>query len=394
MKISEYEIFQLGQGVASGQTWASSAIILKVTTSDGLVGYGEAVPTLRVRPVIEALREVGRVYKGKDPLDFEKNRWEWYKHDFYLCESFESTTALSAFDIACWDLAGKHFGAALHQLLGGVFRDKIKLYANGWYSGCVEEEQWAEKAKLVVAKGYRALKFDPFGAYFDWIDRSGIKTALKRIEAVRNAVGEDVELLIEHHGRFNPNSAIALAKELERFEPLFVEEPVHPENTKGLEKYRKSTKVRVALGERVITKQQLVTLAEKHLVDFFQADVTNIGGVTEAKKVCAITEAYGIEIAFHNAFGPIQNAVTLQLDASIPNFLIQESFYDYFPSWKRELIYDSTPVVNGHSQVSKKPGIGVDVNEKMLEELRVEGQEAFDPEEPVWVVKGTWKSGY
>jgi L-alanine-DL-glutamate epimerase-like enolase superfamily enzyme len=392
MRISEYEVYQLSKEVAQGQTWASSAIIVKLTTSDGLVGYGEAVPTLRVQPVVASLHEVGRVYKGKDPFNLERNRWEWYKHDFYLSESFESTTALSAFDTACWDLVGKSLGAPLYKMLGGLYRDKIKVYANGWYSNCVTPDQWSERTKNVVNKGYKGLKFDIFGAYFDWIDNRGIKAAIERLNAVREAAGEDVELMIEHHGRFNPNSALAIAKALEPFNPLFVEEPVHPENIEGLAKYRGHTSLRVALGERVLTKQHFLTLATRNLLDFFQADITNVGGPTEAKKMAAIAEAFGVEMAFHNAFGPIQNAVTIQLDAAIPNFLIQESFYDFFPQWKRDLIGDSTPVVDGYYRVSDKSGIGVDVNEKLLEQFRVEGQEYFNPDEPVWVIGGTWKN--
>jgi L-alanine-DL-glutamate epimerase-like enolase superfamily enzyme len=250
-------------------------------------------------------------------------------------------------------------------------------------------EEWYTRTKEVVSKGYSALKFDPFGAYFDWIDREGIRLAVERVKAVRDAAGGGVDLLIEHHGRFNPNSAIAVARALEEFDPLFAEEPVHPENVEGLAKYRQATRLRIALGERVLTKQHFVTLAQRGLVDFFQADVANVGGPTEAKKMAVLAEAYGVEMAYHNAFGPIQNAATIQLDAAIPNFLIQESFYDFFP---RDLVYNSTPVVGGHYQVSKKPGLGVDVNEKLLEELRVEGQEYFNPDEPVWVIGGTWKN--
>jgi len=391
MRITDFEIYQLGKEVAKGQTWASSAIILKLTTSDGIVGYGEAVPTLRVQPVVASLNEVGRLYKGRDPFDVERNRWDWYRNDFYLSESFESTTALSAFDIACWDIIGKSLGTPIHKLTGGKFRDSVRVYANGWYSNCVTPEQWAKSAKQTVKRGYTGLKFDIFGPYFDWIDEEGIRMAVARLEAVRNAAGDNVDLMIEHHGRFNPNSAIRIAKALEPFNPLFAEEPIHPENMDGLEKYRKHTDIRVALGERVISKQHFISLAQRHLLDFFQADITNIGGVTEARKMAAIAEGFGIEMAFHNAFGPIQNAVTIQLDASIPNFLIQESFYDFFPAWKRELIGDSTPVVDGHFKVSNKPGLGITVNEKMLESLRVDGQEYFNPDEPVWVIGGTWK---
>ncbi len=148
MKISEVEVYQLGEPSSPGSaTWAGNSILLKLTTSDGTVGFGESVPTLRVQPVIQSLHEVARVYKGKDPLDMELNIHEWHKHDFYLPVSFESTTALSAFDIACWDIAGKHFGAPIHQLIGGSFRSTIRVYSNGWYDKCVTPEQFGTRAK-------------------------------------------------------------------------------------------------------------------------------------------------------------------------------------------------------------------------------------------------------
>ena len=124
MKISDIDVFTLGEPTkVGGATWAGISIVLRLTTSDGVVGYGEAVPTLRVRPVVESLKEVGRLYKGKDPSDFELIQHEWHKHDFYLPVSFESTTALSAFDIACWDIVGRHHGVPIHRILGGAFRD-------------------------------------------------------------------------------------------------------------------------------------------------------------------------------------------------------------------------------------------------------------------------------
>ncbi|MHB8565595.1 MAG: enolase C-terminal domain-like protein [Nitrososphaerales archaeon] len=394
MKISNVDIYQLGEPAkAGGATWAGNSIIVKLTTSNGLVGYGEAVPTLRVQPVIQSLKEVARVYKGSDPLDVEKNFHEWHKHDFYLPISFESTTAVSAFDIACWDIIGKHFGAPIHQLLGGKFRDKIRHYSNGWYDNCVTPEQFAKKAKKFMDMGYTGLKFDVFGDYYDYIDEKGLKLARERTKAVRDATNGKVDLLIEHHGRFNPNSAIMVARMLKEFDPLFLEEPIHPENIEGLKKYRATVPdVRVALGERILSSQQAVSMLTGNLVDFLQIDITNIGGVTQAHKICGIAEAFGVEMAFHNAFGPIQNAVTIQLDAAIPNFLIQESFYDVFPSWKRELVKNETKVEKGHTTVPTKPGLGIDVDEHVLEDHRTDGQEYFNPDEPVWVVKNTWKS--
>ncbi|TMI59700.1 mandelate racemase/muconate lactonizing enzyme family protein [Candidatus Bathyarchaeota archaeon] len=392
MKITDFEIYQLGEPSSQGSaTWAGNSIVLKLTTSDGAIGYGEAVPTLRVQPVIQSLHEVGRVYKGKDPFDTELNIHEWHKHDFYLPVSFESTTALSAFDIACWDIVGKHFGAPLHQLVGGNFRNSVRVYANGWYDKCVTPEQFGERAKKFAAMGYTALKFDPFGTHYDSIDAKGLETAYARVKAVKDATASRVQLLIEHHGRFDPNAAIAIAKKLGEFEPLFMEEPVHPDNLEGLRKYREATDVRVALGERILTKEQAAFVLANNLTDYLQIDITNIGGVTVARKVAAMAEAYGVEMAFHNAFGPIQNAVTVQLDAALPNFLIQESFYDCFPAWKRQLVRDQSKVENGQTKVPTRPGIGVEVDEKVLEEHRAEGQEYFNPDEPVWVVKDTWK---
>ena len=392
MKIANVEIYQLGDKAATSATWAANSIILKLTTSDGIVGYGEAVPTLRVQPVIQSLREVARVYVGKDPTDVERNWHEWHKHDFYLPLSFESTTAVSAFDIACWDIIGKQFGAPLHQLLGGRMREKVRLYSNGWYNDCVTPEQFGDRAREFLERGYTGLKFDPFGEYYDWIDEKGLQLAYDRVRAVKAVATRNQDLLIEHHGRFNPNSAIMVAKRLREFNPLFMEEPVHPENLDGLKKYRAATDTRVALGERILTKEQAIQVLSNNLTDFLQPDITNIGGVTQARKIVAIAESYGIEVAFHNAFGPIQNAVTIQMDASMPNFLIQESFYDVFPQWKRDLVKDQSKVEGGYATVPTKPGLGVEVDEKVLEEHRAEGQESFNPEEPVWVVNGTWKS--
>ncbi len=393
MKIANVDIFQLGEQAAGvSATWAANSIILKLTTSTGLVGYGEAVPTLRVQPVIQSLREVARVYVGKDPCDVERNWHEWRKHDFYLPVSFESTTAVSAFDIACWDIIGKQFGAPLHKLMGGSTRTKVRLYSNGWYNDCVTPDQFGQRAKQFAGMGYTGLKFDPFGDYYDWIDTKGLSIAYERVKAVRDATGGKVDLLIEHHGRFNPNSAIMIARKLREFDPLFMEEPVHPENEDGLRKYREATDVRVAIGERILTKEQAAHILSNNLTDFLQPDITNIGGVTQAVKVAAIAEAYDVEIAFHNAFGPIQNAVTIQLDATIPNFLIQESFYDVFPPWKRQLVKDQSKVENGYASVPTKPGLGVEVDEKILEDHKAEGQEYFNPDEPVWVVKNTWRS--
>src|SRR5213596_2341267 len=260
-----------------------------------------------------------------------------------------------------------------------------------WSDAPVVPEQFGTRAKKFSGMGYTAKKFDPFGSHYDSIDRNGIERAYERVKAVRDATNGKVDLLIEHHGRFDPNSAIAIAHRLQEFDPLFMEEPVHPDNLEGLRKYREATDVRIAVGERILTKEQAAYIISNNLADYMQADITNMGGVTVARKVAAIAEAYGVEMAFHNAFGPVQNAVTIQVDAALPNFLIQESFYDCFPDWKRRLVKDQSKIEDGYTTVPTRPGLGVEVDEKVLEDHRAEGQEYFNPDEPVWVVKDTWK---
>src|SRR5579875_521416 len=392
MKIKEIEPFLLSSMEKGSATWASIMILVRVTTSNGLVGYGEAVPTIRAISVYNAIKQVSKAYLNKEVEETEKNYYEWYKQDFYLARSFESATAVSAIDIACWDIIGKNFGAPIYKLLGEEFRKNIPVYANGWYQDCVTPEEFFEKAKMVKERGYNALKFDPFGSYFNWIDKKGIEEAKARIEAVKNAIGEQGTLLIEHHGRFNANSAIMIADMLKQFQPGFVEEPVHHDDVLGLRKYRRLSELRVALGERLISLREAAFYINEGLCDILQPDITNIGGITIAKKVLSMAEANDIEIAFHNAFGPIQNAASLQLSAVIPNLYLLESFYDWFPQWKRDLIFNETQINSGHSVVPNKPGLGISVNEGLIEKLNVEPIALAVSEEPVWVVKGTWKN--
>ncbi|QGA68001.1 mandelate racemase/muconate lactonizing enzyme family protein [Sulfolobus sp. E11-6] len=392
MKIREIEPIVLTSKEKGSATWASTMVIVRVITENGAVGYGEAVPTLRVISVYNAIKQVAKGYIGKEVEEVEKNYHEWYKQDFYLSRSFESTTAVSAIDIASWDIIGKELGAPIYKLLGGKVRNKVPVYANGWYQECITPEDFAEKAKEVVKMGYKALKFDPFGPYFDWIDEKGLREAEERVRAVREAVGDNVDILIEHHGRFNANSAIMIAKRLEKYNPGFMEEPVHHEDIIGLSKYKASTHLRIALGERLLSEKEAAFYVEKGLVDVLQPDLTNIGGVTVGKSVIKIAEANDVEVAFHNAFGSIQNAVEIQLSAVTQNLYLLENFYDWFPQWKRDLVYNETPVEGGHVKVPDKSGIGISINEKIIEQLRAEPIPLDIVEEPVWVVKGTWKN--
>ncbi len=388
-KISEIEPIVLYEKEADAR-WASYSILVKVVTSDGRVAYGEAVPTLRVLPVVSAVRQVAKAFLGRDPHEITAAFYEWYRQDFFLSRSFESATALSAIDMALWDLKARELGAPLHELLGGALRDRVPVYANGWYGGCKDPACFAEKAKEVVKRGYSALKFDPFGDAFDYITPKGLRRAEDVVRAVREAVGDDVEVLIEHHGRFNANAAIEIAKRLEPYNPYFMEEPVHHEDVEAYRKYRASTSLKVAMGERLISAKEALQYLAEGLVDVIQPDACNIGGVTGSLKVVTLAEAFSVEVSYHNAYGPVQFAVEVQLSAVTPTLYRLESFYDYWPQWKRDLIGDPFKVIDSAVEVPKRPGIGVDVNEKVVGRYKAEPREIQPTEEPVWVVRGTW----
>jgi len=388
-KIKNIDIYELGSPEEKSSPWSSTILILKLTSSNGNIGFGEAPTTLMTLPVKESLKEVSRIFQDKNYFNIEKNLREYYRNAFYISKSIEETAALSAFEIASWDLIGKDLGTPVYNLLGGQFNDKIKAYSNGWYSDCVKPEDFVNKAKVLVNKGYKAFKFDPFGNNYDKISNEGLRNAVDIVSSMRSSLGEDVDLLIECHGRFSTKYAIKIGEALDEFNPLFIEEPVHPEMETGLYEFKKYVNTPIALGERLLNKEDFARFISSGIVDIIQPDLTNSKGISEAKKISAIAESFGTPVAFHNAFGPVQSAATINVDYTIPNFLIQESFEESWPQWKKDL-FSGYSVNNGYFELSGKPGLGITVNEKLLEQSKVDGMEPLG-NEPPWVVSGTFK---
>lgn len=372
----------------SSSPWSSTVLLVRVTTSDGAVGWGEAPTTLMTLPVKESVREVARIYEGADVETLAAAFERFCRYSFYHSRSIEATAALSAVDIACHDLLGRSFGAPIHRLLGGPLRSEILAYANGWYSDCIQPEEFAAKAKEMVRQGFTALKFDPFHDEFGTLSDRGLAEASARVRAVREAVGDGVDLLIEYHGRFFPEAAIRAGRELDRYQPRFMEEPVHPELCDALAEFRRAVRTPVALGERLTTPADFASFISRGLVDIIQPDITNSGGFTYGRKIVAVAEALGALVAYHNAFGPVQTAATLQLDATLPNFFLQESFEASWPEWKRSLVRGYA-LENGRFRVPTRPGLGIEVDEKAVEAHRSDAMEPTGPEPP-WVVAGTW----
>ncbi|MEM0154380.1 MAG: mandelate racemase/muconate lactonizing enzyme family protein, partial [Methanothrix sp.] len=313
------------------------------------------------------------------------------KHSFYLPVSMESTAALSAFEIASWDILGKIYGMPVNKAFGGAIREKIRAYANGWYDACVTPEDFVSSAKKVVRMGFTGVKFDPFGDAYDNIDNDHVDHAAEIVGALREEFNK-LDLMIECHGRFNANSAMRVARALKPFKPLFIEEPVHPDQFEGLLRFRKYSRMPVALGERVLDRNLFLSYMTNNAVDIIQPDITNFGGLMQGKGVADMANSFGIEVAYHNAFGPIQTAATLNLDYTIPNLLIQESFEAFWPEWKKKLVKSGYKLEDGYFILdTDKPGLGIEVNERILEEYKVSGSEPFNDSEPAWVVGGTFK---
>ena len=391
-RIKKVDILELGEkNKEISSPWSSTILLVRLTSEDGLVGYGEAPTTFMTMPVKESMEEVKRIFLGADFFNIERNIKDFYRNSFYLTRSMEATSALSAFEIASWDLIGKTLGTPVYKLLGGEYNREMRAYANGWYSDCVTAEDFVAKAKEVVAKGFTAMKFDPFGNNYDTLSREGLNSAVEIVGALRGEFGDKVDLLIECHGRFATKAAIDAGTALDQFEPLFMEEPVHPELEVGLAEMRRYVRTPIALGERLLNKTDFARFISQGLVDIIQPDITNSLGILEAKKTASIAESMGVPVAFHNAFGPVQTAATLNVDTTLPNFLIQESFEAFWPDWKRNLVKSGYKLENGKFTLSGLPGIGADIDEKILNNHVVEGMEPFDPKEPPWVVSGTYR---
>jgi galactonate dehydratase len=342
-------------------------LFVKVGTSDGSYGLAEGTLYGESGAVIAELKEKQKMYIGKDPLLIEKLWNDWYRDSFNRNASAPNITALSAVETACWDIAGKHYGASIHSLLGGAMRDRVKIYANGWYTHVSTPEEFGERAKEVVKRGYRALKFDPFGTSYLSASTEEIRSYVRIIASVRESVGDDVELLIEGHGRFTAETAVRIAKQIERYDPRWFEEPVPPEDLGALKVVASKTSIPIASGERVLTIFGFAPLIESHSVDIIQPDLINAGGILQGKKISALADAHYVTVAPHQAEGPLATATCLQLDACIQNFEIQESFDEFDIGWRQDILREPIKIEDGYMTIPSGPGLGVDLKMKEVE---------------------------
>ncbi|GCE13411.1 mandelate racemase/muconate lactonizing enzyme family protein [Tengunoibacter tsumagoiensis] len=341
-----------------GTEWRNLTFV-RVLTDEGLEGIGEVRMLNHTDALLGYFAEaVPNHILGHDPFEIESLVQKMFRNDYARAGEI-AMSALATIEMACWDIKGKALGLPVYKLLGGAAHSRIKAYANGWYTVERTPEQFAAAARRVVEKGYRALKFDPFGAGFYELERAEKIRSLDLVEAVRAAVGPEVEILIEMHGRFNPITAIEIARELERFQPSWLEEPVPPENLAALKKAAEKINLPIATGERIHTRYDYRELLESQAADYLQPDISHFGGILETKKLAAWAENYYVLMAPHNVGGSVSTAAALHFAASTPNFKIQEHFNDFADEWVKAVAPGNPEVVDGYFALPDKPGLGV-----------------------------------
>lgn len=352
-----------------GTAWRNLTF-LKVETDEGLVGVGEARSLNHTDAVLGYLQEAGRNHVlGSDPFEIESLVNRMYRGDFGRAGEIVMT-GIALVEMACWDIMGKALNQPVYRLLGGAVRERIKAYANGWYTVERNPEEFYKAAKAAVAKGYRALKLDPFGSGFYELDRPEKLRSISLVEAVRDAIGPDVEIMVEMHGRFNPATAIEMAQELARYKPSWFEEPVPPENLAALQKVSQAIAplgVPIATGERIHTPHEFRELLERQAADVIQVDITHFGGLLNTKKLAAWADAYYVLVAPHNVGGPVSTAAALHFAACTTNFKIQEHFNDFCEPYVKESALGNPEVIDGYFALPQGPGLGVTLNEEVLQ---------------------------
>ncbi len=352
--------------------------LFKIETDAGVHGWGEAT-NWPGSPLVEAAcQHVGNFILGQDARRIDYLWTKIYRDMHWLGQAGPLLSAISAVDLALWDIKGKSLGAPVHQLLGGPYRQKIQLYANYWFTGGGHSpDDYARQAKATVAKGFTALKFDPFahvnyGYGEDLSDNNALtekqkKLAVDVVAAVAAAVGPDVAIAIETHAFLNGPTAVEMAHRLAHlnFNCMWYEEPALPEFPDAIADIRRQIPLPVCVGERIHSRFMLRAVLEKQAADIVMPDITRCGGITEMRKMANLAEAYNVPFAPHNPNGPLSTIASAHTMATIPNFFRQEFMVNDVP-WRDTCLSHPLPIEQGYFVLPDRPGLGFDVNEAEL----------------------------
>ena len=341
--------------------------LVKITTDNGIAGWGETTLEGKPKSTVVAVEELSDYLIGKDPLRIEHHWQHIYRSAFYRGGNI-LMTALSGIDQALWDIAGKYYEVPTHKLLGGAVRDRIRVYAHWGIGSMTDAGKASAKERLEMLQkkgGYDAFKTGPGGKWRAHEPPAVIDAFVERAYLMREWVGPDVELCFDFHGKMTPALAIEVCHELKGMRPMFVEEPVPQENVDALKQVSDHVPFPIATGERLLTRWGFREIFEKQAVAYLQPDTSHAGGITELKKIANMAEVYYMHIMPHCAIGPVAFSASLQVDAVVPNFLIQEQVDSGLGDG---LLKEDWVVVNGHIELPTKPGLGFEIDESEAEQ--------------------------
>ncbi len=373
MKIKSYELFKVPP------RW----LFLKVETDDGFIGWGEPVLEGRAATVEGAVRELMDEYIiGKDARFIEDLWTVMYRGGLYRGGGIHMS-ALSGIDQALWDIKGKYLNAPVHELIGGKCRNSMRAYS--WIGGDRPGGVVAD-AKERQELGFTAIKMNATEELQFIDNHSKIDAVLERVAGIREACGRDFGIAIDFHGRVHKPMAKVLAKKLEEFDPMFIEEPVLCENGESFRDVAMACSIPIATGERLLSRWEFKNLLQQGYVDIIQPDLSHAGGITEVKKIASMAEAYDVALAPHCPLGPVALSSCLQVDATSYNAVIQEqSIGIHYNVGNDVLDYLSNPEIftfdNGSLSFPEGPGLGVDVNEDFLRKMAKTGH---NWKNPIW----------
>jgi galactonate dehydratase len=341
-------------------------LFVRVETHGGLVGWGEASCEGRSETVRTAVEQLAELLVGRDALRIEDHWQVLTKGSFYRGGPILSS-AVSGLDQALWDLAGKHWDAPVHQLLGGPVRDRVRVY--GWVGGD-EPEEVADHIAEQVEAGLTAVKMNASGRMSRLASVAELDGVVRRVSAAREVLGDHRDVAVDFHGRFTLANARRVAPLLEPYRPFFLEEPVVPENSHLIGELVRSTTTPVSTGERLYSRQEFLPVLQAGIA-VAQPDLSHAGGITETRKIASLAEVFDVQLAPHCPLGPLALAACLQVGFATPNFLIQEQSIGIHYNQGAEVLdylVDTTPLqfVDGHVERLTGPGLGIEIDEQVV----------------------------
>jgi galactonate dehydratase len=340
-----------------GTSWRN-LVFVEVETDDGIVGLGEATVEWFEEAVEAHVRSVGRRHAlGRDPFDVQRLVADVLRNDYWPT-NVVLNSALAGIELACWDIMGQALDEPVYRLLGGACREVVPCYANGWYRVPREPEAFARAAAATTVAGATRLKLDPFGAGHMHLDEDELRGAAAIVGAVREAVGPDVDLFVDAHGRFTTESALRAARELAPHRISFLEEPVPPESLAALQRVTSAAGVPIAAGERAFSPAQADAVLAAG-VDVLQPDPIHCGGLIQTRHIAALADHRAVPVALHDSNGPVATSACLHLNAVLPNALVQEVFDECEEPWIRDLVPGAPRPRRGQLELPDAPGLGV-----------------------------------